>query len=42
MLSMTGVRKIVDVHCEEAGALAAFGRLPKQNLVASLHLPSIP
>ena len=35
MLSMTGVRKIVDVHREEAGALAAFGRPPKQNLVAS-------
>jgi anti-anti-sigma factor len=39
MLSMTGVRRIVDVHREEAGALAAFGRAPKQNGVAALHLP---
>ena len=37
MLSMTGVRKIVDVHREETGALAAFGRPSRQNLVASLH-----
>jgi anti-sigma B factor antagonist len=39
MLFMTGVRKIVDVHREEAGALAAFGRPPKQSLVAFLPLP---
>ena len=31
LLSMTGVRKIVDVHREEAEALAAFGRPPKRN-----------
>jgi anti-anti-sigma factor len=37
MLSMTGVRTIVDVHREEAGALAAFGRPSQQNSVASVY-----
>jgi anti-anti-sigma factor len=31
MLSMTGVRKIVDVHGKETEARAAFGRPPKRN-----------
>jgi len=39
MLSMAGVRRIVDIHRAEAGALAAFGRPPKPDLVASRRLP---
>jgi anti-anti-sigma factor len=40
LLSMTGVRKIVDVHREEAEALAAFGRPPRRNgEVPSLDAP---
>jgi len=31
MLSMTGVHKIVEIHREDADALAAFGRPPTQN-----------
>ena len=30
MLSMTGVRRIVDIHREEADALTAFGRPPRR------------
>jgi anti-anti-sigma factor len=40
MLSMTGVHKIVDVHREEAEALAAFGRWPKQNGDVPNHVAS--
>ena len=29
MISMTGVHKIIDLHREEAAALAAFGRARK-------------
>ena len=36
MLSMTGVHKIVDVHREEAEALAAFGR-PRKRGEPSFH-----
>ena len=36
MLSMTGVHKIVDVHREEAEALAAFGR-PRKREEPSFH-----
>ena len=31
LLSMTGVKKVVNLHQKEAEALAAFGRPPRQN-----------
>jgi anti-sigma B factor antagonist len=40
MLSMTGVHKIVDVHREEAEALAAFGRPPKPSGEVAGYSPS--
>jgi anti-sigma B factor antagonist len=40
MLSMTGVHKIVDVHREEAEALAAFGQPPKPSGDVAGYSPS--
>jgi anti-sigma B factor antagonist len=40
MLSMTGVHKIVDVHREEAEALAAFGQAPRPRGDVAGYSPS--
>jgi anti-anti-sigma factor len=42
MLSMTGVRRVVDIYREEAEALAAFDRRPKRKGGVRTKVPSAP